>query len=207
MNKIKTKENFSFCRFGDGEWNAILNVEGENCDGHAYFEDMGEALRHSFSAPKKYFMGIQPMSVRIMLADIAVYTHTHPQRFFNADTLHNASAYGLISPFFSALKEREVILVGPEYLGVIQKFDLSHHVVIPEKNCWLHKTETLNELRDLLKDKSDIVVLFSASMAANVYVDLMVEEFDDQHSFFDVGSLLDPYVGKNTRSYHKKLKL
>lgn len=205
VNKIKNNINFSFCRFGDGEWNAIIDVEGENCDGHQYFDDMGAALRKCFDGQRSYYMGIQPLSIRTMLSHVSPFAFSHNQRYFNADIFHKASEFGMISSFFEALKEREIVLVGPAYLKDINKIKLSRHVVIPEKNCWLERDNTLNELRKELIGKDGTVVLFTASMASNVYIDILHAEYGDKFSFFDVGSLLDPFVGRHTRGYHKKL--
>ena len=67
LSRIENNENFSLSRFGDGEWNAVLNVIGENCDGHQYFQDMRIALKQVFEKKNNYYNGIQPLANRQLL--------------------------------------------------------------------------------------------------------------------------------------------
>ena len=209
--KIYRKLNYSFSRFGDGEWIAILNIDAkENCDGHQYFDDMGEQLRHAITSSSEYYKGIQPLAWRCMSKDILPLLAPVVDRYFNADIFHKASEYGLIQPFFDALNTREVILVGPCYLSTQDRIEVKKHIPIPLKNCWLDAENILKSVRKYLDkesiEKNSVVVLFCASMAANVFVDLLYKQYKNKHSFFDIGSLLDPYANVNTRTYHKKLK-
>ena len=47
IEKIKKKENFSFTRWGDGEWFCVMGVNGQNCDGHKYFPEMRKLLNNA----------------------------------------------------------------------------------------------------------------------------------------------------------------
>jgi hypothetical protein len=38
-------------------------------------------------------------------------------------------------------------------------------------------------------------------------IDELYQKFGKIHTFIDAGSVLDPYVGKKTRKYHKTLKI
>lgn len=210
--KIRNKLNFSFSRFGDGEWTAILNLDAkENCDGHQYFNDMGEQLKHAFTSSGGYYKGIQPLAWRTMSSNILPLSLPIIDSYFNADIFHKASEYQLIQPFFDALNTREVVLVGPSYLSAQNQIKIKKHIPIPLKNCWLDAENILKSVRKYLDnesvEKTSVVVLFCASMAANVFVDILHKQYRNQHSFLDVGSLLDPYANINTRGYHKKLKV
>jgi len=207
VQKIQNGINFSLSRFGDGEWSAILDIDGENCDGHTYFKDMGLALRAIFDQPKSYYLGIQPLSMRTMAADIMPYTQAYNQRLFNSDIFHIASEFGLLHPLIEALNTRDTIMVGPQHLDKIQIISPVHHIVIPDSNCWTDKDNTLNALRTELNKTENLVVLFSASMAANVYIDILQSEYGDRHTLLDFGSLWEPYAGNFNRSYHRRIKL
>ena len=212
LEKIRKKSNFSFSRFGDGEWTAMLHLEGEeNCDGHQYFKDMSAHIKDAFINSKGYYKGIQPLALRTMSSYILPLSLPLFDAYFNADIFHKASEYGLIQPFFDALNTREVILVGPSYLSAQKRIIIKKHIPVPIKNCWLDAENILHRVRNYLEeeseDKNGVVVLFCASMAANVFVDRLFTTYRYQHSFFDIGSLLDPYANVNTRTYHKKIKL
>lgn len=205
-HNLKNEIPFSFARYGDGEWAAILKSDGENCDGHQYFDDMGTSLSEIIGSPVDYYIGIQPLAIRAMLPRMGALAFPHQNSFFNADILHKASEYGIIHQFFAAMANRRIILVGPEYLRDQYVLQIAEHVLIPEKNCWLERDNTLAALHSTLTAEND-VVLFCASMAANVYVDQMYTAYGKKHSFLDIGSLLDPFAGKLSRGYHRKLKI
>ena len=210
LEKIRKKSNFSFSWFGDGEWSAMLHLEGEeNCDGQQYFKDMNEQIKDAFINSKGYYKGIQPLALRTMSSYILPLSLPRVDAYFNADIFHKISEYGLIQPFFDALNTREVILVGPSYLSAQKRIIIKKHIPVPIKNCWLDAENILNRVRNYLEeesvDKDAVVVLLCASMAANVFVDRLFKTYRYQHSFFDLGSLLD--VNVNTRTYHKKIKL
>ena len=42
-------------------------------------------------------------------------------------------------------------------------------------------------------------------MMSNVLIDDLYNEFGNKHILLDMGSVFDPYVNKNTRSYHNKI--
>ncbi|MBP8137467.1 MAG: hypothetical protein KAY61_04620, partial [Candidatus Eisenbacteria bacterium] len=45
VTPLEKGEPYSFTRFGDGEWYAILGAPGANADGHQYFPQLGSDLR------------------------------------------------------------------------------------------------------------------------------------------------------------------
>ena len=61
---------FSFSRFGDGEWNAILGKPGQNCDGHAFFPELGADLRDALIQKLPYLYGMQVRAVKCMGKEI-----------------------------------------------------------------------------------------------------------------------------------------
>jgi len=214
VEKIKEKEPFSFSRFGDGEWNAIFKKEGGNCDGHEYYPDLGDELSAIVRSQQKYYMGMQPMATRIQGDRISEFTELHKLNldWVNADILHKASIKGKIYDFFDVLKGTPVVMAAPIYLKTINKyFDYNEFVEIPEKNCWLQRNRLSYELSKICnryKNKNEhAVVLIIASMAANVLVDELYKQYGDLITFIDTGSVLDPYVGIKTRTYHNDLNI
>ena len=64
VDKLKRNVPFSFSRYGDGEWNAILGKPGMNCDGHEFFPEMGKLLKQTVLNPLDYFYAIQGAALR-----------------------------------------------------------------------------------------------------------------------------------------------
>lgn len=216
LTKLKAKEPFTFSRFGDGEWMAILGFAGKNTDGHEYFPDMGAALGEVLKSRPKYSIGIQNHALRGMGDDITGWLKINGaeglQIWLNADVWHRASIDGEFERFFEATKNRIVVMIGPpEYrnLHVVTGWVKSFWIQVPSVNCWKSKDHIVQAVENYLHpyEKTDVnvVCLFSASMAANVMIDELYQSYGEQHTFLDLGSVFSPYVGVSNRSYHKKI--
>lgn len=200
---LKEKAPFTFSRFGDGEWSAILGREGANCDGHGYFPDMGAALANVLRSNPEYFVGMQNHAMRTMGPEIipwAMKNKVDLDYMVNADVWHYASIHGEFQKFFDAIRGQEVMLVGP---ATLRELKWTYFVGIPDKNCWLAK-DTI--MRHIEKSISYVdIVLFSAGMPSNVMIHELYRVYGKNKTLLDMGSVFDPYAGRTTRSYHKKL--
>lgn len=193
---------FSFSRFGDGEFNAIFGEDGMNCDGHRYFPDLGRRLGEVLERKPGYFMGLQPMAIDIHGPKRILALSEGIQWVFG-DCLHRASTEGRLEGFFDALRGREIILVGPERLSGLAHSQGWMHLPVPLQNCWIAYSDSVRRLENSVSD-SGTVVLFCASMMSNVLVDDLYA-FNPANTYLDAGSLLDPYAGIRSRSYHYQL--
>ena len=79
-------------------------------------------------------------------------------------------------------------------------------ISIPEKDCWLDKDSVVNTIKNYINNwhKKNIIVLFCASMATNAMIDELYN-WNYKHTYLDMGSVFDPYVGVAKRSYHNKI--
>lgn len=217
LSYLREGKPFSFSRWGDGELNSLLKIDGDgyaNTDGHKYFDDMGEALASILISKPQYFLGRQRFGFEERYPEqINAFMETYDLgalNWVNADLFHHASIKGHFEQFFDVLVKRDgpVILVGPDYLKDLGRF-FNVHVSVPEKNCWLERERIIESVRfNLLGLKTNgigAIVLFVAGMPANYMVDVLHKEFGEVHTFLDIGSVLDPYVGKTTRGYHRKI--
>lgn len=207
LDKLKNKEHFSFSRWGDGEWIAVTGIRSldkngglrSNCDGHKYFGSLRVALEEVLMDSPKYYMGFQPLARRVMGDKIDEWL---AQRNINIDWcnteyFHNASQKGVFfEPFMESIKDRDVLLVGNESLSKLG-FDM---VTVPQVNCWKDRDRIVDEIGSKMKD----VVLFCSGMPSNVWIHQLHNE---NVTLIDMGSVFDPYCGRNTRSYHHKLEV
>jgi len=200
VNALISKEPFSFSRWGDGEWNCIFGVEGWNCDDHIYYKDMGERLLDVLLSEPEYYLGEHAMAMRLMGDKIRQAIAGLSLNWVNADTLHLKSIDGTIKEYIDIWKTRDVVLVGPQHLKKLDLFPF-RFIEIPSKNCWLEYESILEEIKKEIWH--DTVVLFCASMMANVLID----DLHGHCTLIDAGSLFDPYVGIFSRSHHKYVKL
>jgi len=207
VRDIANEEPFAFVRFGDGELSAMFSPEKKrNCDGHPYHPTLRTELMKAFRElqyrPKVRF-GIQRLGWEMYREQIN--SHSIEDDFCNADLIHHASIKGRIKPMFDAIDDfgGDVVLVGPKYLDSPSlPFNVNHFIEIPEKNCWSKRKEITGKMINIASHGALFVLC--ASMMSNV---LISDFFTGHFSMIDMGSVLDPYVGKHTRSYHKKLNI
>ena len=202
LSCLENKKPFSFSRFGDGEWNAIFRKEGTNCDGHKYYKDMGDALSDVIMGQPDYRLGMQNMAARVQGGKIKGFLDLYELKiaWCNADMLHRASIKNNIEPFFKALSGRNTVMIGPGYLkGISKKVKYQHFIEVLPVNCWQQKEYVIEECRKIRLKKP--VFSFSASMGANVMIDILHKELKGA-TLIDAGSVYDPYVGINKRGYH-----
>lgn len=203
IDDLTNNKAFKFSRFGDGEWNCIFNKEGQNCDGHKYFPDLGESLRRVILSEPTYKVGIQPLSMSYERTEqIKEFCNGLNIDWVNADVLHSASIDGELDKFINALSRRYIIVVGAPHLASF--FSNGVHIVIPTVNCWLEYKYIKEQIEFHTEGVDEAVVLLAASMTSEVLID---DFADHSHTFIDIGSVLDPYVGVKSRRYHYKLKI
>ena len=211
LEQLKAKTNFSWSRWGDGEWQCVLGCNGANCDGHNYYKSLGERLEAVLLSKPKYDIAVQAKAVKDMGWDIRNYLKENELQleWGEADILHNASTEGRMTEFWEAMRGRKVLSVGTEArivaLNKCNKHDylFLNDVPVPEKNCWLCYEGIKYELARWTKMND--IILYSASMMSKVLIDDMYQMFGDTITQIDCGSVFAPYCGHSTRKYHKQI--
>lgn len=211
LRRLEENQSFSFSRWGDGEWEAVLSLKKQdeaNCDGHQFFDSMRLELQNILLKRPPYMLGMQRLAYHKLIGkEIDTFFKSNNLKLENlwwvdADVFHNASRSGKILSFFEQLKKKNILLVGPQYLRNLRifTFDL---VEVPLLNCWLERVQIMAQIEERRKVKDYDAILFCAGMTSNWMVDQLYGNF--KGFIVDIGSLLDPFAGRNTRNYHKKL--
>lgn len=210
--RLKVGQNFTYSRFGDGEFNAIFGVKGENCDKHQYFPDMGRELATILASKPPYEIGLlldlkdQEYETKITtwLWDHGIHPDNITYNY--SGVFHIALKLGLMPEMFQALKDRRVLLVGPWHIMKIKdRIDYELLIEVSPRNCWLDSDLVMSELDQQIRKNT--VVLFCASMAANVWIHRFWKMYKNSVTLIDLGSGIDPYCGVFQRSFHHKAKL
>ncbi|MBD3315107.1 MAG: hypothetical protein GF344_04925 [Chitinivibrionales bacterium] len=201
---------FTFSRFGDGEWAAILGEVGENCDGHPFSVELKAALAGTLLNPLDYFHAMQPRAVRIDGKRIGAYLRRNgiAVPWHCANVFHDANLRGKINPLIKELRKRPVVMVGPAHLRPLNKtaFAYVDFVEVPAQNCFEHTADTIMRVREAAAaDPAGRIYAFSASMAANVMIHRLYPDLGAKNWLIDFGSLWDVYVGVESRSVYRKL--
>jgi len=210
ITKLRNNENFSFSRFGDGEINCILGAQGGqnqlyNCDKHQYFKSLGMALYKVLESKPKYIMGLQGLAQRLRKGDKYFNDLISGIDWVDSDIIHHASLDNGIDDLIDSIKGRSVVLIGNFHMAEIAlKYDFDFgHIVVSEVDCWLEYNEVKKRLLEYVEE--DDIVLYCASMMSEVLIDDLYNYFGDTITQIDIGSAFDPYIGRVTRSYHKKI--
>jgi hypothetical protein len=194
---------FSFSRFGDGEWNAILNRPGENCDGHAFFPELGADLREALISRRPYLYGMQYRAIRDMGTDIRAFLVNHGVAvpWQDADVFHYANNDGSLFPLVKQLRAMKVVVIGPAHLRAMNSavFPYEHFIEIPLKNCYLSRENIEQQVRAFYGVFGPAVFAFSASMTTNVLIHRLFPLMGASSWLIDFGSLWDVYVGVKSR--------
>lgn len=204
VRKLEAGIPFAFSRWGDGEWRAILGESGQNCDGHAYTGALRNDLSTVLKSRPDYLLGMQPFAVRQLGGRIEGWLerrHLH-LNWIDADVFHRASIDGRLEPLLEALPP--VLLVGPAYLERINIIPVVSHLVVPDRNCYESYTDIFIQARTMLAKAKTRVVAISAGMMSNILIHHLHANFPNA-TLIDFGSLWDPYAGKATRAYHRKI--
>jgi len=198
-DKIDNNQPFAFSRWGDGEWLNVNKHKGSNCDGNVYYEDLGDALLEIASTKQNYHMGMQTL-----ITWSSQQANKYDQNWGDADVMHRASMQNELQPFIKSLTSAHIVYIGNESLKSLPF--INEFIEIPYTNIWNDRKTLISRITETFDDNICKVYCFSAGMATNVFID-QLWKLNNNNTYIDVGSVFDPYVGRITRSYHRKLQL
>lgn len=197
LNKLKDKKPFQFVRVGDGEMFCMDGKQGKNTDGHKYFTKLGSMLRQIYSKPLPYVVGLQPVK-----HGLHSNAEKYPQKWVNADVLHDASIEDRISELYNVLKERNVVIVGNR---IHKKLPFINYCIeVPTINAFQYMEQAWKVIAQIAIAEKDTVFLFSCGMMKGVLIDRLYR-LNPNQTALDTGSVFEPYLGKSIRRYHKKI--
>jgi hypothetical protein len=206
--RLKDGIPFSFSRFGDGEWSAVLGRNGKNCDGHDYLPELGNDLRRALLHPLPYWYAMQGRAIKTDVREIRTFLVENNVciEWHDSDVFHNANGTGKLYPFVQQLRTMNVVLVGPAYLRAIRStvMEYTHFIEVPRNNCYTEKDRLFREILAYGRSSGPSVFAFSASMTANVLIHELHPALGAAHWLLDLGSLWDVYAGVQSRLYFNK---
>jgi len=209
LNCLRLRHRFAWVRYSDGDWNCVFGRQGKILDEHHYSEDLSAALRSAMVCEPDYHLGIMPSLLqpgRWWASNRTIeFVARNPElKWCSSLILHNASTSGRLGEFFESLRGVDITVVSHSGMSGLKPWlGCFNHVVIPESDCWLER----NTLEPLIISACNTpgVVLFSCSMPAKVWI-RKAWMANSSATLIDAGSVLDPYIGKLSRSYMRDNK-
>jgi hypothetical protein len=106
---------------------------------------------------------------------------------------------------FKSLSDKNVILVGPEYLKRINIESRSiNYVVTPVRNSWEIQSDIEKDLDEKISLTKDPIIIYACSVTGKMALAKMYFKYPDITQI-DIGANLDPYAGAGCRPWHPKI--
>jgi len=206
-DKLSKGEPFSFIRYGNGEWDCIMNLYHRTRSGSQKFTpDLRKALKDSLVKKRAgpYYLALQSPDflkrVKLLPKLEKWLKNNAPGRdWYNGEVFARASRHGQMFPLVSAMKQHRVVVVGPPWLMKLPF--ASVFVPITKRNCWTNVDAIEKQLRDL----KGVVISFSAGPATKVLIHRLHPIIGKHSWLIDFGSVWDPYCGVKSRHYHGRI--
>lgn len=213
IEMLRSGEPFKFSRWGDGEWGCMHGWQGKNRDGNEYLPELRAELIKIIESEPDYYIGIQPG----VLVDVGRGYDPGMRKYVLdtlfrlnlntvvGDILHYASEFGHLKKFTDALKDRDVVMVGPEYFFTKETSALFNHgFKIIGTNSFTGNDSILGTIEINMENcGKNPVFLVAAAMNSNVIIDRL----PDNVTAIDIGSVFDPYLGRPRATYQHNMNV
>jgi len=210
---INSNTNFSLARYFDGEWNIITGRRGlpdRTGGGHLYFprlrRDLYESIVKPHTDPQYYYGTWYNIALSGHYSSQFCIDNNVKIKWYNGYIMHSSSMEGQLFPLIKALRNREIIFVGPESLRNAESlFPIKHYIPIIERDCYTQKDDMVK--RTIKVSTKDSVILVHASLAGKVVVYDLFKSLGTKCTIIDAGSIWNIFCDKaNMRGWWKKLK-
>ena len=218
VDKLDCGEPFTFVRYGDADWNTVVEYHPRIvlCDVIHSLDLPGlrEGMIQSIAeAPdtSSYILATRtgvkkPGTVEYFAFLQWLYAHRLGKiQWHDCNVFALAARDGELRPFVQAIRGLDVqrVVVGPEWLRPItQLFPVERFVSIPEVDCWLDRERIMAECLDV---PGPAFYSLSAGVAAKSLAWQLYHERGEDSWILDLGSLWDVFMGVKSRSYHNSM--
>lgn len=209
-NYIENNINFSFIKFGDGEFYCMMGKDGENCDGHKYTPELAVKLYDAWYffntldniyiaewAGHKPGMNYLTESEKFQL-DLISKTNVNVS-FVNFEILLQNTLSEEKFNFFRSIKKsnNKKIFVGPDRLsGVVEFLNIDKFVSVPLVNAFSNYDEILKNIEVEVDD--NCIFMFSSGLPTKSFINKILEK-NKKVTCLDIGSGFDSLFVGQTR--------
>jgi hypothetical protein len=189
-----------------------------NKSGHSIMPEMGVAMRnllirrpakqHMLSIARRYGdPQAQPPQIHLArwMKEWLVKHKRDGLPWHNCDVIVYGLIRGQFDIFLDALRGHQMIMVGPHHLEQLKGTSLlpiQHFVQVPRRDAFKDWRRIIDDVNRLLQKPQDqMVVSISMGPAAALVVEALARKHGSQHFILDLGSIWDPFVGEQSRSY------
>lgn len=211
-NFIKNDVNFTFTKFGDGEYSCMNFHNGSNCDDDLYTKWLGEELIKSFknlSSLKDVYIGKWHTKT---VVDFFENLTTNKINWVDYHSVMNASPIGNsqfdsfsndhLLEFVKSIRDtnrKKIILSNIKNIKMMKIFKCEKFIEVPDKNWsfnyYDYEQKLINELQD------NCIILTAAGMCSKVIISNLLR-INNNITCIDLGSGFDLLAtGMKSRSW------
>jgi hypothetical protein len=232
VDKLNADQPISVSRWGDGEWRSVLGADAAtwerlgkissawrkgktNKSGHSFPPDMGKEMRAMLKDRPKHILTManrygnptsKPPQIHLArwIKEWLVANKLEDIRWGTADTIVRALYNDQFDGFMDALQDKRIIVVGPAHLQKLKVIPVAEHIDVPKRDAYKVNDYLFKMVARQVEQAPDhTVVSISTGPAAALLVERLCRAFGKDHSFLDLGSIWDGFVGVPSRSYMK----
>lgn len=195
---------FSFVRYGDGEWLAILGACGHsNSNGCVFTHQVSVALQETIKRQSPYYHATTRIkankvngkkygmdAIKEWLSDNNITMPWYWSRVFLLGSLR-----GELFPFIQSLRERRILYVGNERLRGLNKagfFDYVDYKEPPPVNAFEAKDEILHYVYNSIEKHAVDFIGWSSGIATKYFIEQVYQRYPEVTQV-DFGSAFDGY--------------
>lgn len=210
ISRFKNQEYYSFVRWGDAEWGALIRTSGDS-DGHGRYPYSPELNRRMWKSLLKYYeeknliFGICDRVWKPMIQRGEIWLREHKLSNINwvySEIFTLASMAGTLFPLIEELRKHKIIVIGPQRLRRLPErvFKFTDFIEIHHKTGWNDSSVPKRVLKCKQKYGNGIIYSFSAGIGSNVFIPNLHRSMNGNF-LIDFGSVWDIFCGKVTRIY------
>lgn len=209
--QVESRVPFAFSRWGDGEWMSLLAMGGATCDGQEFTSALRRALTGVLESRPTYELALGPFAVRRFGTAMEQWLSTRGLsfRWTSANVFAYAARDGHLQALVEALRQRSIVLVGPDYLlDELSLFSPVTTVKVSGSDAFGEVKQIgwkLERALSALRHREPLAAI-SAGPAAKVLVH-EVSKLCPFATLIDFGSVWDPFAGRMTRTYQEAVSL
>lgn len=208
LDCVKNNTPISLARYNDGEWICMLKLEKNNLYNihKAKWDDKADIFVKNKLLPiiqskPEYPIGISTEVLTRLNLINEIWPHINELSLFDGGVFARKSCDIELVKLFNLLKDKKVILLGPEHCQKMKKmFDFTH-IKTPNK-IWNHYENIKSTLFNNLQKSENNIILYSCSFVAKVLIDEVYKQFPNNIQL-DLGAVFEPYCGVDSRPWHK----
>jgi hypothetical protein len=193
--------NFSFSRWGDGEWLTVIGYYGQhNSNGCTFTPELSAVLNDVLQKNNPYYFGMLKISVNRRSGEIVPYIERTgiDIDWVDGDVFLEESLDGNLFPLIEQIRKRRVLYVGNERLRGLNMRDKGFfpyvvYVQPPPIDAFGERERILDQVVDSIERYNIDFVGWSSGLAAKYFIDQVFEEYGYSITQLDFGSMFDGY--------------